>query len=670
MSSCTFFELPPRPARDVGIREKPKFDWLKSDKEHKQSFTELKDLIDLERGLCPGLANVVRRGGDDDDCPNWNKHYGAIQTEDPQTGTLVSEFLHVSDAQIRDESLYDSSPLDLVQLGVMDLFIDVTIRRALVERFDSLTLASFLLGYAKAHQKIPDQRNHFIIHTGDLLDISVVTELMEGMEIFKGVSTYQEYETKIRSVAGNHDGLIFGNIDDGRADGRGLDINKAEFIFAHFLADFQEGFGFGENEIAEKIKQIQLKVENSDGTGPLLDRFKKECREKIPFSKNEETLFGEHWWKKDIQDFCKLSVQVIDRVKKLNNSSPLNIPLAYRKAIDFPGKLSELPIKLGYYSWCEHYKDDDHGKCKGSASHESEVGGVRYIVLDTRNNFYENGTMDWIQLGWVYNELIAALKNKEGVIVFSHDPPDELPVPIWDRHEEYRTLIKMLRTFPNVIAVAYGHKHKNENRPPTQKKRFASFQTGSLADFPQVGREVKIYYKSCKDISAVDKDLFKEKNCNELKTKKGETGFQFRIESRFVRPRGNISESNGFKVEALLRASRRDSEKEEKTTFWRSVIPFFTKHTPLKAHEWPQKMKNSIVNNNDKPITMFPVIYFGNISDYPPQCFFKNTLFEWNFLEKIHNTRKALGLEGIKQFDKKPRPDLETVCTKLERTES
>ena len=228
MSACTFFEIPSHKARDVGTQIRKDDPWwlLKATDDH------IKDIAELKKALCPGLVDVVRKG-DEDDCSRLTplgKRYNDVK------GWLISEFLHVSDAQIRDETLYESSPLDLIQLYSLDNLLTVTIRRPLVEKFDSFTLAAFLAGYGKAvsHRS----GNQFVVHTGDLLDISVATELMDGLSVLKNVSSAfnpTSSAMRIYSVAGNHDGLVFGNIPDGKADGRGLDVNKAEFIFAHLL---------------------------------------------------------------------------------------------------------------------------------------------------------------------------------------------------------------------------------------------------------------------------------------------------------------------------------------------------------------------------------------------------------------------------------------------------
>ena len=736
LSSCTFFELPERKARDVGTKSIGDLSWLIN-----ATGNNIYDISTLKAALCNGLANVVRLG-DEDDCSRLTQ---IGKKEDRKKGQKISEFLHVSDAQIRDESLYESSLLDLLQMYSLDNLVRVTIRRPLVEKFDAFTLAAFLAGYGKAVAEKPG--NQFVVHTGDLLDISVVTELMDGLHVFKTLS--QSFNTngssmKIYSVAGNHDGLVFGNIPDGDADGRGLDINKSEFIFAHLLEDKDRGFGFGKNEFLVQfykyLREVQYKLneqsrKNNQATR-LSDSQQKDlpaaqktirsvCRTHISprvkftnnrqlkgdnfwwdrnkswWQKNEErrakqdTLYEKSWWElennwwenkpktsgiknwwekendwwQDAQILCTLSVHVLKRLNALQQpgkTHQLSMPIAYRKAIDFPGKFTQMPIKLGYYSWCD-YIDETHNQpnqsCQEKIENPPSFTGVRYLVLDTRNNDSHNGTMDWVQLGWVYNELRAALANHEVVVVFSHDAPDKIPFVPFDFQEEYQTLVDLLHTFPNVAAVFYGHEHHNDNKPPTRFKRFASAQTGSLADFPQVGREVKMYIQHCKDVAQDNKDPLSETRCDKLDdTGKENHPHRLTIESRFVRPRGDFEQTNGFLVESILRASRRDSEKEDQTKAWRKLLfPFIPKHESLSAHKWPKENHSphadpydqeespyGIVDQDDNPVVMFPVIHFFEDSErLSPPTFFKEDL-----LCQINNTRLVFGLEAIRDAEK------------------
>jgi len=180
----------------------------------------------------------------------------------------------------------------------------------------------------------------------------------------------------------------------------------------------------------------------------------------------------------------------------------------------------------------------------GFCSNWFELKGIRYIVLDTRSKDYSaNGQIGLIQLGWLYNQLLDSLRQKYCVVVFAHHSPGMMEKSKWTGSimDKSTTDIyqRMLERFPNIIAYFYGHKHWNEDSVwPDKKGRICLIQTGSLADFPQVGRKVWIYAKA-----------------NENNT------YEAVISWEFVRPEGNNS-LQGEILESLLSTSQKESLKE------------------------------------------------------------------------------------------------------------
>src|SRR5262249_8872685 len=104
----------------------------------------------------------------------------------------------------------------------------------------------------------------FLVHTGDLLDISVASELIEGVDILHAAKkrfggTTNGY--RFFNVAGNHDGLTFGNIADEQSDTHGLGVNRSAFVLSQVLEDPPganrcptDGFGFAGNEIVQRFR--------------------------------------------------------------------------------------------------------------------------------------------------------------------------------------------------------------------------------------------------------------------------------------------------------------------------------------------------------------------------------------------------------------------------------
>lgn len=504
LSSCTFFSIPERRAQEA-VNEH--LDGLNWDRAPRLMSAPLPTLREIAESAKPP------------------KPIGKQNTD--LEGTPIGEFLHISDAQIRDESMYVNSPKDLLFLNQFDPWVNVTVRRSIVERYDALVLATFLHGYASAKETgLP----RFIVHTGDLLDISLVSEVMEAMNILRHVDEKRS-GVPVYSVAGNHDGMTFGNILDLHSDTRGLGINKAEFVFAHLLTDSslsRHGFGFGHNELLSS-------------TG---------CRELRLLDARMLDAADEQRWK-SYAEFCKKAHEQRDKIKllRLNLPAYLDNPASYRHAVDFSGTLDQSDLRLGYYSWETGGTGAPHG-----------FAGVRYLALDGRStdNFLgvleTNGFIGDVQLGWVFEQLEEARKSRQAVVVFSHYSLRSMgatlcAVPaISSRGRNGCALAKMLRSFPNVVAYVYGHGHENqvspkhdsEGRPPEAGHSLIEIQTGSIADFPQVGRLTKVH----------------------VLPGEGSGEFVVRLGWTFVRPDAGANKKTGANLEALIKASRKDAEKE------------------------------------------------------------------------------------------------------------
>lgn len=419
--------------------------------------------------------------------------------------TLISRFLHVADAQIRDDRLYaltkDKDPIFLWDTPPV-------IRNTHVYSYDSLVYASFLIAYAKgvkSDKNRPPEDGAFIVDGGDLLDICVITELVEVMNIRRHVAnTYQQLA--VYSSCGNHDSLTWGNLRDEWTDTRGLGVNRAEFVLGHLLADPVEGrgWGFGRNEIVDRFGR--------DGGKEANEKHLEQFEELI----GSDAFARAHWaetgkwkdiarWLDDIKDAArerrKLRTltdkqldeaqgapqeqgQAAERRKEHVPLRLLHTPMTFREAIRTTSEGDRVSPGCGYYSWPD-------------AGAAEPYPPIRYIVLDTRSGFYRNGRIDVVQLGWFYNELVEANRLEQLVVIFAHHAPDRFNFwePNWGAFQD------VLRSFPNIIAYFHGHDHWNDERCPQSSRRttthgygsFPLIQTASVNDFPQTAREVWIF---------------------------------------------------------------------------------------------------------------------------------------------------------------------------------
>lgn len=515
----------------------------------------------------------------------------------------VGRFLHITDAQVRDDRIYKDKFKN--RLLRWDDIIPSTIRNSYVYSFDSLIYASFLIAYGKDQQNnSSDTTQPFVVDGGDLLDISLITELVETMNIRRKIATKYP-KMKTYSLGGNHDGLTWGNWPDKVTDTRCLGINKTEFVLGHLLADPvpDRGFGFGSNEIirnfgletisnAPLLKEKEKELKNlAKELRDLIDKLeimrnelkknpdkKEEYREKKEsYNKKLKTYHEElekyfeannnkvknlksqrpkkyrteNKWTfiqrrmDDIADAAKKRWRIRNELSPEEREWLLTYPLAFRNAIYTTGKGDWVGPECGYYSWVDkNQKDKDNKGAK-----------IRYIVLDTRSRLYKEGDIHEVQLGWFYNELINAYGEKQCVVIFAHHHPEKVIACGQNRTD----FLRLLEKFPNIVAYFYGHEHCNEEAYPpginpkkiTDKDKdkevqrhscgnFILIQTGSPVDFPQTARKVKICIR-----------------------KEGSQQKTVVVRWQHVRPKGNMSKEGNL-LNAYLKTSLQGAKRDYK----------------------------------------------------------------------------------------------------------
>jgi len=132
--------------------------------------------------------------------------------------------------------------------------------------------------------------------------------------------------------------------------------------------------------------------------------------------------------------------------------------------------LSVLNLKQPYYSfvkskWRFIILDGNdislYAHTEGSEKHEQASEMLKTLREKKAPNARDwNGGLGEKQLAWLNNELIAAQRRKEKVIVACHFPlyPDHASELLWNA-AEVRALIE---SYPNVVAYLNGHVHKRQ----------------------------------------------------------------------------------------------------------------------------------------------------------------------------------------------------------------
>lgn len=494
--------------------------------------------------------------------------YGDHVRPDPPF-RCIAELLCVSDAQIRDEEVYSAGYMN--ELLYYDRIVGVTIRRSFVEKFDALSLASFLIAYRRETQapdavklRREDERaglrdpsaRPFIVHPGDLCDISTTTELLTGLLTVKQCLR-GEGAPPFYSLAGNHDGLVFGNVPNRWADMRMLGTNLSEFVLGHLLIDGAEGdgFGFGRNELVRRFGPDSIGLEHPStrqwalASGKLLRhgvRGMTAARGQLVLLLGPETVerrpVCESGWQGRAARQARRLIDVAGERQRRGDGADhgdLSVPLLFGSAIEVDDHVDGGEMMLGYYHW-----DQPLARPVG------RLRGIRYVALDTRSpSGQDSGHIGLVQLGWLYNQLADALARRYAVVIVAHHAPWMIHSPVrlpFTGPRANAILCRMLRRFPNVVAWLYGHGHWNGHRLWPNDRGLPVIQTGALCDFPRVGRKLWLYAAA------------------------GDDGaHEVRIAWEFVRPAGSPTRE-GRLLDAVLATSMADALKEhnQSTDTW------------------------------------------------------------------------------------------------------
>jgi len=363
-------------------------------------------------------------------------------------------FLHCSDAQIRDPDIIPRS-----KLVNFDKALVHSLRLEWIEQVNDILLAATLSGFrheAAEHGLLNTEGPLFAVHTGDLIDISLSTELLDAAAAIRvGWREGEANDAPFFSVPGNHDGLTFGTIDDRYSKTWELGINRIEFdLGLQYLFWGQTVAG---NEALERI--VEGEVASIPGAPGFSIRVN-ELKNWSPSAEQQKTIS--------------------------------TVPLALKNRVNLSN--SEQKLLLA-----------DHGIEGGTASLQTGYfsqsrNGFRLIFLDTRSRRLHLGDIGLIQLGWLYGELAGAMDRKEPVLIFAHHHPSDFAgdgaFGFVSGSEGFTGLVGMLKHFPNVIGYFYGHAHEKKVEID---EGVAFVQAPSLVDFPQGALVVQVFLEADND---------------------------------------------------------------------------------------------------------------------------------------------------------------------------
>jgi hypothetical protein len=361
-------------------------------------------------------------------------------TNATSSGEEFLEILHLSDAHIRDAHILRRSDYRL-----NDLILKDTLRLELIENLDSLLLAAVLRGYRNeiASYHSSRQRGVLAVFTGDLLDLSLVTEMIDGAAAVNYACKKHAPNPPslpFLQVPGNHDGFTFGNIEDKNSTTWELGLNQLEFSLASL-------------ELLANDPKHECEAKNEALTELLKKNFKN------------------HKGKPELEGAPEFSKRLKERGNWAGPDVLHYVPVALKGRVNVD-KTEVDALQPGYFSVVRN--------------------GFRIICLDTRCKplwkVWGKGNVGLVQLGWLYQELKESLAERQPVLIFAHHPPSDYIRP---PKGTGKALKNMIWSFPHVLGYFYGHQHKPELEVKCEKNVWF-VQAPSLVDFPMGALVVRV----------------------------------------------------------------------------------------------------------------------------------------------------------------------------------
>ena len=379
--------------------------------------------------------------------------------------TLLS-FIHLSDIQLRDPSvvLTDralSKRLDWFQaLSSFEYDEDMAFyNQYLVEAMVATINAS-----AQSYPTTDPERHSFVIHTGDSVDSNMTSELERFHTLI------DRLKIPFFELFGNHDLLVFGNLTPTETHDTDATCTPVASLIGHETAWAPHKICVDElvNRCPTCLGNDVALLASPKGHAETRRRFMEVLAHTVAEPAAEPVA-------NETGEYCSATQP---KVFRGGYSRAHGFDLGTRSgALD--GE------RLGYYAFTQKLAGSDGRSAVFIALDSEELaagaGGIR-------------GHVGHEQLTWLRGVLdcVQALHAHDLVFVFAHQPLSMLDVDEVDRGND---VLKTLEAHKNVVGYLYGHNHQHmicgDNRSGVCS-RFWEVETGSLIEFPQEGRLVRV----------------------------------------------------------------------------------------------------------------------------------------------------------------------------------
>jgi 3',5'-cyclic AMP phosphodiesterase CpdA len=364
------------------------------------------------------------------------------------------DFIQLSDVQLCEERAYLFGRLEM---KLIDSLVESLRHGQDQEKYDYAVFKSILLGIDSHSRKQPEGRPAFLIHTGDSVHMSLLSELWEFLYIFdRSLKTVPWF-----NVLGNHDVAVLGT----PVSRNKVRLKNPTFSFLPISSN-SDGQICDPTNFINFHKAGPVLVSGIPVLGPIKQRSELERFSPGVFDPERTEFHG-------FDMIPSLFREMTTETEKNRNPH-------------FNDRQEDQPFWKGYYSFDVRLR-----KKNGS---DFPLEKVRILVLNTSEHvsFKAMGGISEEQIKWVKDILDGLPDSKSRVIAFGHHPLIGGEGNMRTDRSFSDRLKRLQKLFEKHVDVYFcGHTHRQ-----SYDDRFGFLQIfgPSLLVFPQSGLKVKIEY--------------------------------------------------------------------------------------------------------------------------------------------------------------------------------
>ncbi len=368
----------------------------------------------------------------------------------------VLRFVHLSDAQLRDEN---AKLVSHSMSRFLDSFVGSVERNTSQEYFD---LEYYMAIILSINAFAPEEKPDFMIHTGDAIDVRT------SQELYPFIYINNLLDIPWFNVVGNHDSATLGNFNNKRCSFKNVGYsflspgNLFHFMLMHGPTYIHDDSPLTPTKVHEDV---------TVKTGSYFHGF----------------------------DLYKGSSASYSLPK--GSQGATSMKGAYERVCNSPGYYSlefkEKGVRLIVLNTSIPLIDEKRNKIIEEASRKKTTATdeeyINSVSHSTAANYCYKGKVDKRQLDWLVEELENGENQGQLILVFGHHPLNDENF----LDDTYERLVENFCRHKNVVAYFCGHTHEQKVRyikdPGNPKMGVWEIDSGSLLDYPQEGNLITLY---------------------------------------------------------------------------------------------------------------------------------------------------------------------------------